>query len=206
MTLLSHSEVRSEHLMRRTPAAPIPVDAPLIAPNLVLSYFNARNVDVTRMELRHVGDSLVYDIAAADGARALIDAVSGQALSPISRDLAIAVALQDRESPKPPDAAVLLDAPEDDYLGDVPVWRVDFDDADGARLYISPTTAQIVERTNTVWRIHDFVWMLHIMDYAERRDYNHLLIRVVAAAGLFLALSGAALAVLAISRRRTPAS
>jgi hypothetical protein len=206
MTLLSHGEVRSEHLIRTSPEISIPADIPVIAPNTVLGYFEKRGVPVSRLKLHYVGETLTYDVAATDGSRALLNAVTGQIVSPISQELASQVAMADRASTEIPVTIVLLDAPEEDYRGEVPVWRVEFDDADAARLYISPTTAEIVERTNTVWRIHDFVWMLHIMDYSERRDYNHLLVRVTAGAGLLLALTGTLLAALSIRRRLIPRS
>ena len=50
----------------------------------------------------------------------------------------------------------------------------------------------------------DFFWMLHIMDFDEREDFNHPLLQIAAALGLIIALSGVVLWVLTtrLFRRR----
>ncbi|MFZ5658152.1 MAG: 2Fe-2S iron-sulfur cluster-binding protein [Pseudomonadota bacterium] len=71
-----------------------------------------------------------------------------------------------------------------------PVWQVDFDDDAGTTLYVDGQDASVLERRNDTWRVFDVAWMLHIMDYAGRSDFNHPLIVSFAAAGLWMALSG----------------
>lgn len=71
-----------------------------------------------------------------------------------------------------------------------PVWQVDFDDAFGTSLYIDAQDAAVLERRNDTWRVFDIAWMLHIMDYTGREDFNHPLIVSFAVAGLWMALSG----------------
>ena len=73
----------------------------------------------------------------------------------------------------------------------LPLWRVDFDDAWGTILYISATTGALATRRHTLWRVFDFVWMLHIMDYDEREDINNTLLRIVSTLAFLLVLSGA---------------
>lgn len=48
----------------------------------------------------------------------------------------------------------------------------------------------MLARRNRIWRLYDFFWMLHIMDYDERENFNNPLIRAFAATGLLFALSG----------------
>ena len=81
----------------------------------------------------------------------------------------------------------------------LPLWRVDFDDAWGTTLYISATTGALATRRHTLWRVFDFVWMLHIMDYNEREDINNTLLRIVSTLA-FLAILPACLAVLCLVR------
>lgn len=71
-----------------------------------------------------------------------------------------------------------------------PMWQIDFDDAAGTTLYIDARDASVLERRNDTWRVFDVAWMLHIMDYTGREDFNHPLIVSFAAAGLWTALSG----------------
>lgn len=71
-----------------------------------------------------------------------------------------------------------------------PVWRVDFSDADDTSVYVSATTGNVLEHRNSTWRIFDFFWMLHIMDYAERENFNNKLLVGSAIGGLWMALTG----------------
>jgi Na+-transporting NADH:ubiquinone oxidoreductase subunit F len=71
-----------------------------------------------------------------------------------------------------------------------PVWRVDFADADDTSVYVSAQTGNVLEHRNRTWRLFDIFWMLHIMDYAERMDFNNPLIIASATGGLWLALTG----------------
>lgn len=72
----------------------------------------------------------------------------------------------------------------------LPIWRVDFDDAWGTTLYLSPVTGELLTQRHTLWRVFDFLWMLHIMDYAERENVNNTILRVVAAMAFMLVLTG----------------
>lgn len=70
------------------------------------------------------------------------------------------------------------------------LWQVDFNDDASTTLYIDAQDASVLERRNDTWRVFDIAWMLHIMDYTGREDFNHPLIVSFAAAGLWMALSG----------------
>jgi hypothetical protein len=41
-----------------------------------------------------------------------------------------------------------------------------------------------------IWRLYDFFWMLHIMDYETLDDFNHPLLIAIAAFSLFITVSG----------------
>jgi Na(+)-translocating NADH:ubiquinone oxidoreductase F subunit len=70
------------------------------------------------------------------------------------------------------------------------IWRVPFNDEDNTTLYVSGQDGRILERRNDSWRIFDFVWMLHIMDYTGRQDFNNPLVIMMASGGLWIVLSG----------------
>ena len=69
-------------------------------------------------------------------------------------------------------------------------WRVNFSDASNTSIYISVSTGEILERRNSFWRIRDFFWMLHIMDYPGRENFNNPLIITVALIAIWLGISG----------------
>jgi uncharacterized iron-regulated membrane protein len=70
---------------------------------------------------------------------------------------------------------------------------VQFNDPEGLRIYVSPTTGKVVARRTNTWRVYDFLWSLHIMDYREHEDFNHPLLIACAAGLLVLALTGCVL-------------
>ena len=71
-----------------------------------------------------------------------------------------------------------------------PIWRVPFNDEDDTTLYVSGQDGRILERRNDSWRLFDFVWMLHIMDYTGRQNFNQPLVIMAASGGLWIVLSG----------------
>ena len=78
-----------------------------------------------------------------------------------------------------------------EYRGSVlPVWKVSFDQAEAVNLYIDPWTGELLARRTNRWRIFDFLWMLHIMDFDTRDDFNHPLLQISSLLGLIIALSG----------------
>jgi uncharacterized iron-regulated membrane protein len=83
-----------------------------------------------------------------------------------------------------------------------PLWRVEFDHWNKPTFYLSPVTGEVVSRRHELWRIFDFVWMLHIMDYDERENVNNLLLRVFTWGAVLMALSGAWLLVYSFPKKK----
>lgn len=73
---------------------------------------------------------------------------------------------------------------------ELPIWRVDFADDENNIYYVSGSTGLLLERRNDTWRLWDFFWMLHNMDYANRTSFNHPLIIMMAVATMWLAITG----------------
>lgn len=72
----------------------------------------------------------------------------------------------------------------------LPIWRVDFADDSNSSFYVSGATGKLLERRNDTWRIWDFAWMLHNMDYVNRTSFNHPLIVTLAFGIIWLAITG----------------
>ena len=68
--------------------------------------------------------------------------------------------------------------------------EVEFADDANSTYYISGNTGAVLERRNDSWRLWDFFWMLHTMDYSNRASFNHPLIVTVAIGAVWLALTG----------------
>jgi len=69
-------------------------------------------------------------------------------------------------------------------------WRINFSDQANTAIYVSASSGEILERRNRYWRIRDFFWTLHIMDYRGHENINNLLVIAVALTAIWLGLSG----------------
>ncbi len=73
----------------------------------------------------------------------------------------------------------------------MPAWVVTFEG--DLNVYVSAETGQIGAVRNTRWRIFDFLWMLHTLDYKSRDDINNYLLRGFSLVGIVTITSGFAL-------------
>ncbi len=85
--------------------------------------------------------------------------------------------------------------------GDLPAWRIQLD-TENAAVYVVASSGHLRAVRTDAWRLFDFLWSLHIMDYEERDDFNHLLIQFLAVLGLITVVSGLALFVITTRWRR----
>ena len=149
------------------------------------------NPDASAITLKSLMGKLVYQID-HKGGRRLLDALSGQALQLIDDAYATQLALHYYDGSGEPLSATLIESHPPSEIGArrLPIWRIDFDDVWQTSFYISPETGELVTRRHELWRVFDFLWMLHIMDYDERENINNTVLRVVTALALLLVLSG----------------
>jgi uncharacterized iron-regulated membrane protein len=71
-----------------------------------------------------------------------------------------------------------------------PIWRVVFDDLAESTLYFHYQTGQLVSKRTDLWRIFDFLWKLHIVEYFGLEGYFGLLFRMLALLSLSMAIFG----------------
>lgn len=128
---------------------------------------------------------------------ARLDPQSGLEMPPISIEQAILLADRDFGPPYTGAQVRLIesDPPIEYRSGPLPAYAVQLDHPKRPHIYIDARSGQITARRNRPWRIFDFFWMLHTMDYAGRDDFNHPLLTgfsvlAIASAGSGLALWG----------------
>lgn len=119
----------------------------------------------------------------------LTDALAGTPIA-IDAPLASRLAQASYSGPGKAQAPRLLERAGEvrDHQGRL--WRVDFEDGQDTTVYLSAQTGQVLEHRNRTWRLFDVVWMLHIMDYAGRKNFNNPLVITAGIGGLWLALTG----------------
>lgn len=197
MTAVHIDIIHGDHFIRHS--EPRPVDpASLIDPVAA-----ARAVpDAEGLRLHWLLDRPTYIVSAAEGP-VLIDAETGQRLSPPGeqqiRQLANHWFTGDEKLVK---LALIKEVPGEIRGRKAPLWRADFGGWNKPTLYFSVQTGELLSRRHELWRVFDFVWMLHIMDYDTRDDVNNTLLRVFTWAAVAMALSGAWLLFYSFPRRR----
>ncbi len=83
-----------------------------------------------------------------------------------------------------------------------PLWRTFKVSEPSLAVYVDPRSGDITAIRNTAWRIWDFLWMLHIMDYDDRADIGTWLLKLFSVLALLTALAGIVLYTLIPWRRR----
>jgi uncharacterized iron-regulated membrane protein len=124
------------------------------------------------------------------GAVYQFDAQTGEPLGAIDAAQALEIAEANDSGDGAGRIPTLVHQNSSEHRGRLPVWKVDFDDEAATTLYVAVDNGDVVTRRNRIWRIYDFAWMLHIMDYRERTDFNHPLLVSASALALLVALSG----------------
>lgn len=152
----------------------------------------AQTPGANELKLKHFLGRPAWEARGAEGV-ALFDAQTGEKLSPLSADRARAVAREDFVGDGKIETVELIADPPIEFRRPGPIWRVSLSDNLETRLYISPDTGEVVARRNKIWRLYDFFWMLHTMDYAGRDNFNNPLVKTASATALLFSLSGVVL-------------
>ena len=191
--------VRGTTEARPVVPAPVAVDEVGIAPPQAVelaTQAGAETADTVRIILRTgVDGAPEYILRDKDNKPlARIDATTGDVTRRITEAVAVERAKADFIHDAPIKSVTLLED-ENNLPGEVrgraaPLYRVNFDHSHGTRIYIDGVTGDVVARRNHTWRAFDWFWMLHIMDYDERSDFNHPLLIIFAALAVITSASG----------------
>lgn len=84
----------------------------------------------------------------------------------------------------------------------LPAWAVTFAHPTSTTVYVSAATGRVESFRNNKWRVFDFLWMMHTMDYRQRDDFNNWLLRAFSVFGLTTILSGFVLFIASSRRKR----
>jgi len=199
MVLLDIDFIHGDSLVRRTQQTVTVPDPGLLS----IAGLRQRYKDINQIGLRPVMGKTFYTVTTA-GTRYLVDPATGAVRSPLDEGTATDIARYHFNGDAAVSKATLIssDPPQEIQTRSLPLWRIDFDDRFATSFYIDPYTGALVTRRHRYWRIFDFMWMLHIMDYDERSDAHNPLLITAQVSGLTFAISGAWLLFYSFSGRR----
>lgn len=163
------------------------------------------NPDAQSITLKAMLDQPVY-LVIGENTR-LLAATDGRQLSPLDRNTAVQIAASHYTGEARVRQVELLedDPPTELQARSLPLWRIDFDDRWNSTFYVDPNTGHFTARRHTLWRVFDFLWMLHIMDYDTRENTNNTVLQLFSVFGLSLGLSGVWLLFYSFRRKKTEA-
>ena len=78
-----------------------------------------------------------------------------------------------------------------EYRGQpLPAFAVTFESPSNTTIYVASELGTVQKFRNNQWRVFDFLWMMHTMDYKGRDNLSNWLLRIFSIAGLLTILSG----------------
>lgn len=86
----------------------------------------------------------------------------------------------------------------------LPAWAVTFDHPTHTTVYVSADYGRVESFRNNKWRVFDFLWMMHTMDYKQRDNLNNWLLRAFSLFGLATIFSGFALYWVSRKQKKIP--
>ncbi len=189
--------IHGDDLVRSPTVQPFDLTG-LAAPSTIV----AASPGVSELRLQRFFGRPVWRAESPEGAR-LFDARSGAPLPALTesqvREQARRIYTGDG---KIVSVRLLTKAPQEMQARKPPYWQVEFEGWNRPTLYLSPQTGELISRRHALWRVFDFAWMLHIMDYDERTDVNNPLLRVATWSAFAMAVSGAWLLIWSFPRRK----
>ncbi|GMQ27403.1 PepSY domain-containing protein [Algoriphagus confluentis] len=72
----------------------------------------------------------------------------------------------------------------------LPAWAIHYDHPENLTAYIDAKSGNFERVRHSSWRVFDFLWMFHTMDYAGRDNFNNFLLRSFSLFGMLTIVSG----------------
>lgn len=193
-------EIRGENLVKAAGES-LPASQNLVSPGVALTLIeNASGFSrVAKFQMTEVLQKPYYEVTALDGGENsrtfLIDAVSGARRENLSKEEAVQIARaalnQESELAGVDYLTTETVSPHHEYREKpLPAWAVNFRTPKEFVVYVSAERGKIEAVRTRNWRIFDFLWMLHTMDYNGRDDINNYVLRAFSILGLLTIASG----------------
>ena len=202
MSLLPIDTVHGDHRIDRNGEPAMPVDQTFAPVPALLANAGA---PVRQLQHRMLLGRPVVEAQLADGKIRLLDARTATPLPPIDMRAAAAIAGRAYRGGTAVPTIVRVERESTEYRGALPAWRASFADDDATRIYVAAETGRLTSVRTGTWRLYDFFWGLHIMDWTEHERFNTPWLMAFAAGGLVFGVAGVILLFMRWPRRRKAA-
>ena len=134
----------------------------------------------------------------------LANAITGELKEPLIETEAIAIAKSRLKYPEEPASVKYITETNGHHEyreKPLPAYAITFKGNINSTVYVSAEMGTVQSFRNNRWRVFDFLWMLHTMDYKERDNINNWVLRVFSALGLIAIISGFMLYFISVRRK-----
>jgi hypothetical protein len=188
--------------------SPLQINSAFIHPAEAIRVIQANDTTkhIEQFQLITISDGVYYQVQYYAGGRrktSLVNAVTGLLKTPLSEKEAINVALNSikvKAAVKYTEYITTVNGHHEYRNKPLPAYAVTLQGGVNTTVYVSTEMGTVQSYRNNQWRIYDFLWMLHTMDFTGRSDFNNWVLRIFSLAGLLAILSG--FAVYITSRRK----
>ena len=190
MSFLPINKVRGEHLVDRELVTTIPAGTRFADP---AQFAASAGAPVEAITWHVIGNRQVVEVTTLKGIK-LFDAATGAALPPFDAATATAIANAAwKSASKPISKASRVSVESPEYRGALPAWRIAYADPDATSIFVAAETGRITAVRTGTWRLYDFFWSLHIMDWKNHENFNTPWLLGFAIGGLLFGLAGTVL-------------
>jgi hypothetical protein len=139
-------------------------------------------------------DKVVYRFTLAEQKLA-VDANSGAEIPPLNQAQAEKAAQFYYSGAGTVESAELIseNAPFELNPAVMPAWRINFTDFGSPAIYVSAETGLLVGKRHNFWRLFDWMFRFHVMDYDDGEDIDNSLLFWFTLLGIFASVLGMAL-------------
>jgi hypothetical protein len=123
----------------------------------------------------------------------LADAETGKIREPLSEEESIEVAkkhFNGNEKIKLVEYITTTNAHHEYRENPLPAYAVTFNNKAETTVYVSTELGTVQKFRNNKWRIFDFLWMMHTMNYEDRDKFGNIALRSFSILGLITIISG----------------
>jgi uncharacterized iron-regulated membrane protein len=147
-------------------------------------------------------DKVVYRLTLAEQ-KLTIDAGSGAVMPPLDQAQAEQAAQFYYSGTGAVESAVLIrdNVPFELNPAVVPAWRVNFSDFGSPAIYVSAETGLLVGKRHNFWRLFDWMFRFHVMDYDDGADIDNSLLFWFTLLGILAAVLGMVLVYFRVLRK-----
>ncbi|MFK8011891.1 MAG: PepSY domain-containing protein [Marinicellaceae bacterium] len=186
-------KIHGDHLKKTLNNKP---KSEILTPQIILN--NIQNFSsLEDMKLIYILEEPVYKINYITNSQqintALINGFTGLPHKNVSKQKAILIAKNHANFEAEIQSIQLITETSNhhEYRGKkLPAWAIQFDYTGSPTFYISEENGKLTSVRHNSWRIFDFFWMLHTMDYQGRDDFGNWLVKIFSIIALITALSG----------------